>query len=117
MIDIAYAMPGGAAQGGGDQSAWMTILPMLLIFGVFYLLLIRPQQQKAKEHKAMLDNLKKGDSIITQGGIYGKIVSITDDTAIVEVADKVRLKVSRAAIGGIVTIGSGDEKDKDKSTS
>jgi preprotein translocase subunit YajC len=114
MIDVAYAMTGGRPEAAGDQSAWMTILPMLLIFGVFYLLLIRPQQKKAKEHKEMLDGLKKGDSVMTQGGIYGKIVSVSDDVAIVEVAEKVRLKVARSAIGGTVTTGSGEDKDKDK---
>jgi len=116
MLDIAYAMPGGAPQGAAEQSMWMTILPMLLIFVVFYLLLIRPQQKKAKEHKAMLDALKKGDAIITQGGIYGKIVSIADDVAIVEVADKVKLKIARSAIAGLVTTPSGEET-KEKSTS
>lgn len=100
MIDVAYAMgaPGGS---GGDTNALMGFLPMILIFAVFYLLLIRPQQKKAKEHKALLENLKKGDTIITQGGIYGKITSVSDQVLTVEIAPKVLVKVSRGHVAGI----------------
>ncbi len=102
MIDTAYAMaaPGGG-QGGADMNTLMSILPMILIFGVFYFLLIRPQQQKAKEHKTLLDNLKKGDSVITQGGLFGKITALSDQTLTLEIADKVRVRVSRAHIAGL----------------
>lgn len=96
MIDVAYAMaPGGQ---GGDTNALMGFLPMILIFVVFYLLLIRPQQKKAKDHKVMLENLKKGDSIITQGGLYGKIVNVQDQVLTVEIAPKIQVRVSRSAV-------------------
>jgi preprotein translocase subunit YajC len=100
MIDVAYAMgaPGGQ---GGDANALMGFLPMILIFGVFYLFLIRPQQKKAKEHKIMLENLKKGDAIITQGGIHGKITAISDQVLTVEIAPKVQVRVSRGHVSGI----------------
>jgi preprotein translocase subunit YajC len=101
MISTAFAMAGGGGQGGADMNTVMSILPMILIFGVFYFLLIRPQQQKAKEHKNMLDNLKKGDSVLTQGGLFGKIVAISDQVMTLEIADKVRVRVSRAHIAGI----------------
>ncbi|MDQ7784477.1 MAG: preprotein translocase subunit YajC [Desulfomonilaceae bacterium] len=101
MIDVAYAMgaPGGQ---GGDASALMGFLPMILIFAVFYLLLIRPQQKKAKEHKIMLENLRKGDTIITQGGIHGKITAVSDQVLTVEIAPKVLVKVSRGHVAGTV---------------
>ncbi len=101
MIDIAYAMAPPAGQNGGDMNTLLSFLPMILIFAVFYLLLIRPQQKKAKEHRILLENLKKGDSVITQGGLYGKITGIQDQVVTLEIADKVRVKVSRAHIAGL----------------
>jgi preprotein translocase subunit YajC len=73
-------------------------LPLILLFGIFYFLLIRPQQKRQKEHKALLANLKKGDQVITGGGIYGKITGLTDTTVTVEIAEKVRVKVTRGQI-------------------
>jgi preprotein translocase subunit YajC len=100
---------------GGGFNALMGPLSMVLIFGVFYFLLIRPQQKKAKEHKVMLENLKKGDSVITQGGIYGKIVAVTDQVLTLEVADKVRVRVGRGFIAGLAPSAgeskSGTEKE------
>lgn len=78
-------------------------LPLILIFFVFYFLLIRPQQKKAKEHQNYLANLKRGDKVITGGGIYGQITGLTDNTVTLEIADNVRIKVSRAAIAGSAT--------------
>jgi len=86
MIDVAYAQTG--LQGLGDSAVLMNILMLVAIFGVFYFLLIRPQQKKAKDHKTMLDNLRKGDAVITQGGLYGKITAITDQEATLEIAEK-----------------------------
>lgn len=103
MTSIAYAMggnPGGAA--GGAESGWGFILLMIVIFVIFYFLLIRPQQKKQKELKAMIDNLAYGDTVITSGGIHGKITGLTDTIATLEIADKVRIKVSRSAIGAII---------------
>ena len=101
MIDIAYAMGtgGGASEGGGGFSAFV---PLILMFGIFYFLLIRPQQKKQKEHRGMLGNLKKGDRIITSGGLYGRITGITETAVTLEIAEKVRVKVSRGNIGGLV---------------
>jgi preprotein translocase subunit YajC len=100
---IAYAMgaPGGAAgQGGGGFSG---IFMMLVIFGIFYFILIRPQQKKMKEHKKMIDNLKKDDKIITAGGMYGTVKNTTPNTLTVEIADGVRVKVSRSSVGTVLT--------------
>ena len=91
FIDIAHAMgpgqPGGAAGQGGAGGILGSIVPLVLIFVVFYFLLIRPQQKKAKEHKTMIDNLKKGDKIITSGGLFGIIESVGTNTVTVKVGD------------------------------
>ena len=99
--DVAYAMgglPGGGGQGGGLGS----FLPLILMFVVFYFLLIWPQQKKAKAHRAVLANLKKGDEVVTSGGLYGTITGITDTVVTLEIAKKVRIKVSRSSIAGVV---------------
>lgn len=96
-MNIAYAMgqmPGG--QAGGNQ--WMGFLPLILLFVVFYFLLIRPQQKRAKQQKQFLDNLKKGDDVVTTGGLYGKITGITDTTVTIEIAEKVRVRVAKNAV-------------------
>ncbi len=100
-IDLAYAMgtqPGG---GGGQGSQIMSFLPIIFIFVIFYFLLIRPQQKRSKEHKALLSNLKVGDTILTTGGIYGKVTGMRDDVITVEISDKVRVKVNRGHIAGV----------------
>ena len=77
-------------------------LPLILIFGVFYILLIRPQQKKLKDHKNMIANLKKGDRVVTQGGIIGNIHYVNDDgTLSVEIADNVQVKVAKGMIADI----------------
>lgn len=99
MFNWAYAAaqdaPAGAASG---FTSFM--LPMVFMVAIFYFLLIRPQQQKAKEHKALLANLKKGDRIITNGGIIGTIVNIDDQIVNLEVADRVRIEMGRPYIAG-----------------
>ena len=78
------------------------ILPLILIFVVFYFLLIRPQQKKLKDHKNMIANLKKGDRVVTQGGIIGNIHYVIDDgTLSVEIADNVQVKVAKGMIADI----------------
>ncbi len=103
MFDsLAHAMSGGAggtaAQGGGGFGA---LVPLILMFVIFYFLLIRPQQKKAKQHREMLGNLKKGDRIMTSGGLFGEITGLTDTVATVEIAPKIRVKVARGHISGL----------------
>ncbi|OQW97362.1 MAG: preprotein translocase subunit YajC [Desulfobacteraceae bacterium A6] len=100
MTSIAYAMGQSGASSGGDSS-FMNFIPLILMFVIFYFLLIRPQQKKAKEHREMIGNLKKGDRIITSGGIYGTITGVEDNTITVEIAEKVRVKVSRGNVSGL----------------
>ena len=94
----AQGAAGAATEGGGTMVSF--VLPMVFMVVIFYFLLIRPQQKKSKEHKALLDNLKVDDVIITSGGIIGKIVNIDDQIVNVEVADKVRIKLGRPYIAG-----------------
>jgi preprotein translocase subunit YajC len=97
---IAYAA-GAAAPGGPNQI--MSFLPLILIFVVFYFLLIRPQQKKAKDHQDFLGNMKKGDAVVTSGGLIGTITGLTDTVVTLELADNVRVKVSRPYILGEVS--------------
>ena len=76
----------------------MAFLPLILLFAVFYFLLIRPQQKKAKTHKQFMENLKKGDRVVTSGGLYGTITGVTDDAVTIEVAEKVRVKILKGAV-------------------
>jgi preprotein translocase subunit YajC len=101
LTELAYAMgpnPQGAqGQGGG----LIGFLPLILIFVIFYFLLIRPQQKRAKELKAMLDSLKKGDKVITSGGEYGVIEEVKQNTVIVKIAENVRVKYGKAYIAAL----------------
>lgn len=104
LAAIANAMgaPGGGAQSPqGAGGMLMQMLPLIFIFGIFYFLLIRPQQKKAKEHKAMLDNLKKGDKVVTSGGIIGEVFALTPDTVTLVVSEGVKVKVVRGYINAL----------------
>jgi len=105
-MELVYAMgtgPGGAGPAGGAPGGGMlgSLLPLLLMFLVFYILLIRPQQKRTKQHKELLSSLKKGDEVVTSGGILGKVTGITENVVTLEVADKVRIKVQRGNISGL----------------
>lgn len=85
-----------------------SLLPLILIFVVFYFLLIRPQQKKAKEHKQMLDNIKKGDKVITAGGVYGVVESVGPNTVVLKIAESVKVKFGK---GYIATVRAASEED------
>lgn len=97
MLDLAYAQN---AEGTGG-SVFVSFIPIILIFAVFYFLLIRPQQKKAKQHKEFLDNLKEGLTVMTSGGIHGEIKGLTENYVTLEIANNVRIKVSRDHIAGL----------------
>ena len=109
MIGIAYAMGqgGGAVGGAGGFSGF---IPLILMFVIFYFLLIRPQQKKTKEHRQMIADLKKGDRIITSGGLHGRITGLDESTLTVEIADKVRVKVARGNVGARVQTSAAKEQ-------
>ena len=98
--ELAFAM--GTQPGGGGGSQFMSFLPIILIFVIFYFLLIRPQQRRSKEHRTLLQNLKVGDNVLTSGGIYGRVTGMKDDRITVEISDKVRVKVNRGHIAGVL---------------
>ncbi len=79
------------------------IIMLVIMFAIFYLLLIRPQQKRAKQHKELVENLKSGDQVVTAGGIHGKIVAVQDDIVTLEIASNVRIKVNRPSIVGTKT--------------
>ena len=93
---------GGGTGAGGQGGTFGAFIPLILMFVIFYFLLIRPQQKKSKEHREMISNLKRGDRIITAGGIYGRITGLDDTTVTVEIADKVRVKVGRSNVAAQV---------------
>ena len=98
MVEIVHAMAPAGEGGGGGFAA---LLPLILLFVIFYFILIRPQQKRAKEHRKLLENLKKGDKVLTAGGLYGTIVNLEGNEVILQVADKVRVKVNRNYIAGL----------------
>lgn len=100
MDFLAYAMGSGGT--GGQGGSFGAFVPLILMFAIFYFLLIRPQQKKAKQHRAMLSSLKKGDRVVSSGGLHGQITGLTEDVVTMEIAPKVRVKVSRNSIAGII---------------
>jgi preprotein translocase subunit YajC len=106
LIPDAMAQATGGAAAGAPASGMMTIVMMVLFIGIFYFLLIRPQQKKQKEHQAMLSKLANGDEVITAGGILGRIVETGEQFLTIEIADNVRIKVQRFQVTTIVPKGT-----------
>ena len=82
-----------------------------LIIGIFYFMILRPQQKRQKDRQKLLDSLKKGDKVVTAAGVYGTIAGLDDKTALVQVADNVKLKFERSAITTVLSEGSGETKE------
>jgi preprotein translocase subunit YajC len=102
MDSLAYALGTGGTGGGGQGSSFTAFIPLILMFAIFYFLLIRPQQKKAKAHKETLSTIKKGDQIVSSGGLHGVITGLTDDIVTIEIAPKVRVKISRGSVAGVL---------------
>jgi len=100
FIQDAYAQ----AEGGGDP--FLSLLPLVLIFGVFYFLLIRPQNKRQKEHKELVASIAVGDEIVTAGGVLGTVTNVKDQFVRVQVADGVELKLQRHTIGAVMPKGT-----------
>jgi preprotein translocase subunit YajC len=122
LLPLLMGAPEAAgAEGGGNL--FMSFLPFIAIILIFYLLIIRPQNKKRKETEKMLSALKKGDKVVSIGGIYGTIHTVKDTTVIVKVDDNVKLEFLRSAISSIITVApvkeekiSEPEKEKDETT-
>lgn len=99
MWEMAYAQ---TAQAPSGPSTLVNFIPLVLVFMVFYFLLIWPQQKKAREHRQMLEKLKKNDEVMTSGGIYGKVIALSDNVVTLEVAPNVRLRVERPHISSLI---------------
>jgi len=91
----AYAMAGGQGQQGGGLEG---VVMLLVMFGIFYLLLIRPQQKRAKQHKSLIEALKAGDEVVTAGGIHGKVVAVQEEVLTLEIASGVKIRLNRNSI-------------------
>jgi len=104
MISLAHAQTAGAA--ADPTGGFMQLLPMILMFVVLWFLMIRPQMKKAKEHKAMIDALAKGDEVVTSGGIAGKITQVGDSYVGIEVAENVQIQVQRPAVAMVLPKGT-----------
>ena len=103
FISDAMAQSAGGQSGGFDFTA---ILPLVIMFGIFYFLLIRPQQKKAKEHKSLVAALKKGDEIITNGGLLAKVTDVGDNFLTCQVAENVEIKIQSHAVTTVLPKGT-----------
>lgn len=95
------ASPLAFQEGAPSAPGWTSFIPLVLVFGIFYFLMIAPMRKRQKAHQAMLGALEKGDEVVTNGGVYGRITAIDDAFVILEVADNVRIKVARHAVSGM----------------
>jgi len=99
-----FATPAYAQAAGGAGSAFTSFIPLILIFAIMYFLLIRPQQKKLKEHKAMVEALRRGDQIVTQGGIIGKVIKVKEGEDVeVEIAEGVKVRVVQSTIQQVIS--------------
>lgn len=94
------AMGGGGGEGGG--SVFAQFVPLILIFAIFFFLVIRPQQKKSKAHRQLVSELKKGDEVFTDGGIFGTVQKVSDDVVTLEIAPKVPIRIVRSRIAEVV---------------
>jgi preprotein translocase subunit YajC len=92
-VAVAYA-----EEAAPSPNPIASLMPLVLLFAIFYFLLIRPQQKKAKEHREMVKKLEKGNNVVTTGGLHGRITSVSEDTVTVEIAENVRVKITRDAV-------------------
>lgn len=99
FVTPAYAQ---AAAAPGGAAAFAQFVPLILVFLIMYFLILRPQQKKMAQHRAMVEALKKGDTVVTQGGLIGKVVAVRDDELEVEIAQGVRVRVVRATVSQVV---------------
>ncbi len=99
MIEDAYAMTGGG--GGGPDAFTGFVVPLIIVMGIFYFILIRPQLKRQKQHQNMLASLSKGDRVITTGGIHGMVVGLKDDVVTLKIAENTKIEISKSAIGAV----------------
>jgi preprotein translocase subunit YajC len=106
FISTAYAQTGGAAAPSGGASAFMSFAPLVLIFIIFYFLLIRPQQKRMKAHQAMVQSAKPRDTVVTNGGLVGKVTKVDENELEIEIAQGVKVRVVKTMLADIRPYGS-----------
>ncbi len=106
FISSAFAQTAPAAAGGDMQSTLMNMLPILVMFGVLYLVMIRPQMKKQKEHKSMIESIVKGDEVVTAGGFLGRVSKLGDAFISVELATGVEVQMQRSAVVQVLPKGT-----------
>ena len=111
---LLMAAPDGVEPDAGPMGMFMNFLPLIAIIGIFYFLIIRPQSKKQKETKKMLEALKKGDKIVTIGGIHGVIQNVRESSVIVKVDENTKLEFARSAISSVVTQAKEEEKKSEE---
>jgi preprotein translocase subunit YajC len=102
----AFAQAAGAPAGGGVAGFVIQIVPLLLLFVIFWFLIIRPQAQRAKAHRAMVSAVKRGDDVVTGGGLVGRVTKVTDDEVEVELSPTVRVRAIKATLTGVTPKGT-----------
>ena len=100
-VFFLLAFQGGAGGAGGGASTWVGMVPMVAIFAIFYFLVMAPMRKRQKAVQTLVENLKKGDRVVTTGGLYGEIAAIDPGVVVLKVADNVKLRVARSAIAGL----------------
>lgn len=98
MVSEAFAMAGSAGAQQGGRSGYEGMIMLVIMFAIFYFLLIRPQQKRAKQHKELIESLKIGDQVVTAGGIHGKIASLQEGAVQIEISPGVKIKVNRSSV-------------------
>ena len=111
FVSVAYAQSAGEAS---SQSPFFQFIPLVLILGVFWFLIIRPQQKKQKQHLNMVDSLRKGDKVVTNGGIFGTIIKVGDDRITLEIASKVQIQIERQQVARMDKKIAESKEDKEE---
>lgn len=115
MIDFTLLMATPpAGEGAPSGGLGQMLVPMILIFGIFYFMLIRPQQRKEKERRAMIEAVKTGSQIVFSGGILGTVTNVKENTLVVRVADGVKIEIARGAVSRVIEKGENPEADESK---
>ena len=109
MQSVAWAQ--GFGGGGSGSSTFLSLIPFVLIFVIFYFLVILPQQKRSKQQKALLEALKKGDKVVTASGIWGTVTNLGKETVTLQIADNTKIRIQRDQIA---RLRGGDDEDKDK---
>jgi len=112
VLPFLMAAPQQGAEAGGPEALLGTFLPFILIIVILYFLMIRPQNKKRKETEKMLAGLKKGDRIVTIGGLYGTVQTVKETTVIIKADDNVKLEFLRSAVSSVITVAKEDKNEE-----